>query len=269
MDLDEFIAELLQRTVIIFYGNGSRRGIIIPLREHTLSSHYFSNIDTENVNSVRIPPAIRIIDEETFNDWYNLREVFLPPTIEIIGDAAFGSCHNLTNINIPSNTSIRPTSFFGCTSIPILMSGNYFAILARSGVSVLGSIARVPIRPPGMTEEEFNSQIIRIMDTTDELQRNVMITTSGTPGVVSFYYIDSNYSHSILYNILQNLSFNGSLTVLLPSSSSSEFTVITGLRTDILNLSYNFSISTNGDVRNLTINWSDFVDSFNRGFEQN
>ena len=94
----------------------------------TIPTMAISYIPKTNLKTVIINGGTTI-EENAFNDCYNITSVTIPTSVTSIGASAFSGCSSLTSITIPNSvTSIGFSAFEGCsslTSIALPFSGNH------------------------------------------------------------------------------------------------------------------------------------------------
>ena len=71
-----------------------------------------------NVETVHLPPTLKVIGKLAFKDCINLKRVALPWGLEAIGEGAFYGCNNLVGMSIPGTvTEIGESTFAECTNL--------------------------------------------------------------------------------------------------------------------------------------------------------
>ena len=80
------------------------------------SFEFFNRVDIE---SIIIPPSVKIIKKEAFKGCLNLKEVTILGEDIIIEDEAFSGCYHLNKINYPKTEIINEKAFTGCYRLNI------------------------------------------------------------------------------------------------------------------------------------------------------
>lgn len=111
-------------------------------RVTSIANHAFSS--AKQIELIKLPDTITIIDERSFQDCTNLKEIELPNSLKIIGDFAFFNCQSLASITIPNNVEkIGSNAFRACSSLhTIILPQNIRSIETYTfyGCSTLKSI---------------------------------------------------------------------------------------------------------------------------------
>ena len=82
------------------------------------SIHPSAFANCRSLNSISIPPTIRMIERETFKNCNGLQTVVLPNTLEVIQYEAFAYCSQLSSIKFPTAlTTICNRAFAHCKKI--------------------------------------------------------------------------------------------------------------------------------------------------------
>ena len=69
-------------------------------------------------SSIAIPEGVTTLEQDAFNNCYNLTDITLPESLATIGWSAFQGCGNLTSITIPASvTIIEGYAFQNCSSL--------------------------------------------------------------------------------------------------------------------------------------------------------
>ncbi len=165
-------------------------------------TNYYNNMEYSNPDSV------------------NIESVKLPDSIESIGESAFMGCKNLKNINTPENLSdIEYKAFWGCSSLEKLEFSNQISSI--EGCVFSGTkIKNLTISSGGnsftafsdMLEEsvienisiEAKSITVYFDALKSETIKNVELKATGTITVEE---------EGIVSNSLQNLALNGNITI--------------------------------------------------------
>lgn len=111
-------------------------------RVTSIANHAFSS--AKQIELIKLPDTITIIDERSFQDCANLKEIELPNSLKLIEDFAFFNCQSLASIKIPNNVEkIGSNAFRACSSLhTILLPQNIRSIETYTfyGCSTLKSI---------------------------------------------------------------------------------------------------------------------------------
>ncbi len=101
---------------------------------------YFLTEDSKALECLRIPAAMKTIEDETWRNNQSLKWVKIPSGITAIGEKAFSGCKNLCYAEIPSTvTSIADNAFAGCKNLVIYTRKNSYAAqyAEKQGIKVL------------------------------------------------------------------------------------------------------------------------------------
>jgi hypothetical protein len=114
--------------------------------------------DCERLNSIVIPPSVKIIDTNAFSDCKALHSASLPATLEIIEQNAFSGCEGMLAITLPAAiTEIKERTFLGCSklnnvSIPASVKRVYDEAFAACAIDTMF----VPANTVYISESAFN-----------------------------------------------------------------------------------------------------------------
>lgn len=87
----------------------------------------------KQLESVKIPNSVEIIDSYSFINCVNLKKVVLPPSIKQIGSAAFESCKSLKSIRIPEGVKkIDRSAFDGSGLVEITLPHSIEEVNAKA-----------------------------------------------------------------------------------------------------------------------------------------
>lgn len=72
----------------------------------------------KNINSVKIPSTVNLIDRSAFDSCVNLKNVSIPGSVKKLGNAVFFNCTRLSSVTIANGvTSIGRGAFYDCKSL--------------------------------------------------------------------------------------------------------------------------------------------------------
>ena len=115
----------------------------------TIGSYAFSG--NGKLSSLVIPDCITSIENEAFQNCYNLCSVVIPNTVTYIGAYAFAQCNNLQSATLPEGlTVIEPGLFEGCNSLQSIVIPNTVTRIGNYAFNNCNALREVTI-PNGVT----------------------------------------------------------------------------------------------------------------------
>ncbi len=94
--------------------------LIIEKGITSISSSAFNDLESD-IESIKLPEGLQILEEAIFSAEYSLKKVELPSTLEKIEDSAFSYCKKLESIRIPGSvTYIGDYAFSTCQELKSL-----------------------------------------------------------------------------------------------------------------------------------------------------
>lgn len=89
---------------------------VVKIGDGVIESEKFSgNI---KIKSACIPPSVKKIEEDAFNECTSLERVFIPPNVELIDTCAFNGCSSLVAVRLPRGLKhIGESAFNDCFSL--------------------------------------------------------------------------------------------------------------------------------------------------------
>ena len=133
----------LKMMVYVTYIEGSRDDYV-KYCDDTDTSIYIPNADS--AETVTYGDCVTSIDNQAFENKYNLKSVTISNSVTSIGDSAFNSCSGLTSITIPDSvTSIGSSAFGYCTSLSSVTIGSGVTSISKSVFFECRSITSVTI----------------------------------------------------------------------------------------------------------------------------
>ena len=120
----------LEMMVYVTYIDGSRDDYV-KYCDDTDTSIYIPNADS--AETVTYGDCVTSIDNQAFENKYNLKSVTISNSVTSIGDSAFNGCSSLTSITIPDSvTSIGSSAFGYCTSLSSVTIGSGVTSISKS-----------------------------------------------------------------------------------------------------------------------------------------
>ena len=133
----------LKMMVYVTYIEGSRDDYV-KYCDDTDTSIYIPNADS--AETVTYGDCVTSINNQAFENKYNLKSVTISNSVTSIGDSAFNSCSGLTSITIPDSvTSIGSSAFGYCTSLSSVTIGSGVTSISKSVFFECRSITSVTI----------------------------------------------------------------------------------------------------------------------------
>ncbi len=114
------------------------------------------NLPLYYVTRMEIPLSVETIDDNAFEEWFNLSEVVIPDSVTSIGQSAFRNCYNLKNIVIPSSVTDIGAEAFYFTSIESVVIPSGITRIKDYTFDSCGSLKRV-VFPEGLKEIGANA----------------------------------------------------------------------------------------------------------------
>lgn len=121
-----------------FSTNKYLRRIIVPNSVSRIGESAFSEC---SINSISLPDALEVIENNTFSYCSELTDIEIPESVKEIKDEAFFHCQKLERANLPSSLLSNGERAFGCCinlrSITIPLSLNHLGKDAYVGCPFL------------------------------------------------------------------------------------------------------------------------------------
>ena len=96
--------DIRNNKLIKVYPSDIKDGTIkIPKDIEVIGHQSFTKL---SITSISIPCGVKIIENDTFFNCFNLKSVVIPESVEEIGAGAFSCCENLEHIVLPKNIKV-------------------------------------------------------------------------------------------------------------------------------------------------------------------
>lgn len=121
-----------------------------------IGENAFANSD---VQTVYLPPKLKLIGKNAFSWCENLTAVILPESLQMIDDGAFSNCSGLTQINIPDDLKfIGANAFRACSAIKEITLPETLHTISRRAFDFCVSLEKivVPKKITRITEGVFS-----------------------------------------------------------------------------------------------------------------
>ena len=112
------IPETIEGKTVIYIGINAFCPTV-PYRNNNRNVVY-SNPDSVNIESVKLPDSISQIRAGAFDGCENLKSINMPENLSSIGEEAFLNCSSLESLEFLNLSSIGSKAFMGCSSLEIL-----------------------------------------------------------------------------------------------------------------------------------------------------
>ena len=199
--------------------------IDLPIYLKSIGDYAFVNC--YRLTEISLPPFVETIGKHSFENCFLMERVYLNERIKIIPDSAFKNCTSLKKIVIPKNvTQIFHYAFYKCEFLELIVFTSRLKSVEDNAFSMCSSLKTIVYLDSSnqfdCSSKSFtNSSSFNVMSdksgsVTSFCGYSVSsLTSSGSCGTSSYYYVDSMRSTVIFFGsgAIENFYWTGDSTL--------------------------------------------------------